>query len=157
MLPWRPMIAAVALLGVLGSALPAMGGEPLDVTFDLGARGKTITDKFSDINMWEVDRIWTEQAADQPKDYFTANYPFVRRIQLMAATGGNEQRDLFKNPLASDHPYRLRLQQTGPGLREYRRHGPQADDQNRLGAAETQRRSARQPRISHQRPPTSGL
>ena len=74
------------------------------MTFDLAARGKTITDKFSDINMWEVDRIWTEQAAEQPRDYFAANFPFVRRIQLMAATGGNEQRDLFRNPRGPHEP-----------------------------------------------------
>src|SRR5208283_3617526 len=99
MLPWSRMIAAAALLGALGSALPAMGAEPVGVTYDLAARGKTITDKFSDINMWEIDRMWLEQAAELPKDYFAANYPFVRRIQLMSATGGNEQRDLFKKPL----------------------------------------------------------
>ena len=99
MLRWSRMIVPIALLSVLGSALPATGGEPVGVTFDLAARGKTITDKFSDINMWEIDRIWLEQAAEQPRDYFAANFPFVRRIQLMAATGGNEQRDLFKNPL----------------------------------------------------------
>ena len=99
MLRWIPMTAPVGLLLALGSALPATAGEPVAMTFDLAARGKTITDKFSDINVWRIDRTWTEQAAARPRDYFAANFPFVRRIQLMAATGGNEQRDLFKDPL----------------------------------------------------------
>ncbi len=93
-----PTIALLVLSGALGSALPAAAAEPLGMTFDLAVRGKTITDKFSDLNMWSIDRRWLEQAAARPKDYFAANFPFVRRIQLMAATGGNEQRDLFKDP-----------------------------------------------------------
>lgn len=91
-------IPMVAILVALATARPALAAEPVGLAFDLGARGKTITNKFSDINMWSVDKTWTEAAAGQPKDHFRRNFPFVQRVQLMAATGGNEQRDLFKNP-----------------------------------------------------------
>ena len=99
MLPWSRMIAPVALLGALGSALPANAGEPVGMTFDLAARGKTITNKFSDINVWWRDQTWLKQAAAQPKDYFAINFPFVQRIEIMVATGGNQRLDLFKDPM----------------------------------------------------------
>ena len=69
------------------------------MTFDLAARGKTITNKFGDVNMWWRDQTWMKQAAAQPKDYFAANFPFVQRIEIMVATGGNQRLDLFKAPL----------------------------------------------------------
>ena len=93
------MIVPAALFGALGSALTVTAGEPVGMTFDLAAHGKIITDKFSDINVWQIDQPWTEQPLGRPRDYFAANFLFVRRIHLMAATGGNEQRDLFRNPL----------------------------------------------------------
>jgi hypothetical protein len=99
MFPRIRMIATVALLGALGSALPAAAAEPFGMTFDLAARGKTITNKFSDINVWWRDQTWMKQAAASPKDYFATNFPFVQRVQLMAATGGNQRLDLFKDPL----------------------------------------------------------
>ena len=70
----------------------------VNITVDMSAGGKTITNKFSDINMWMIDRTWLRTAETYPDDYFSANFPFVERVQLMAATGGNEDRDLFKNP-----------------------------------------------------------
>ena len=85
---------AVALVG--GTA--GRAGEPVAVTIDLAAIGKPIANKFGDLNMWAVDGAWLETAARYPDDYFRKNFPFVERVQLMAATGGNEQRDLFANP-----------------------------------------------------------
>jgi hypothetical protein len=86
------------LAAALWSGAAARAAEPTGLTFDLAARGKTIGNKFSDINVWALDPAWTEGAAGWPKDYFHKNFPFVRRVQLMAATGGNGNRDLFKNP-----------------------------------------------------------
>ena len=93
---WRLVKAAVCFLG-LGGSLSAPG-QTVSLTFDLASPGKVITNKFSDINQWAVDETWTNRAASWPKDYFHANFPFVQRVQLMAATGGNKQRDLFLNP-----------------------------------------------------------
>jgi len=85
----------MAALGVC-----AASGEPLRVTVDLSSAktGKTIANKFSDINVWMIDSTWLKTVADYPDDYFKRRFPFVERIQLMAATGGNAARDLFVNP-----------------------------------------------------------
>jgi hypothetical protein len=86
-------VALLATFGIVLPATPATAAEPVGLAFDLAVRGKTITNKFSDINVWNVNQV-----CEWPKDYVAANFPFVQRIQLMAATGGSEQRDLFKNP-----------------------------------------------------------
>ena len=69
------------------------------LAFDFSAEGKVITNKLSDVNMWNYHGAWTDDAQNQPPDYFSSNFPFVKRIQFMTATGGSETRDLFKNPL----------------------------------------------------------
>jgi hypothetical protein len=93
---WRLTVTAVWFLGFCASlSAPA---QTVSLTFDLSVAGKVITNKFGDVNVWRVDETWTRRAAAWPKDYFHSNFPFVQRVQLMAATGGNEQRDLFKNP-----------------------------------------------------------
>jgi len=71
--------------------------EPVGMTFDLAVTGKTITNKFSDINSWGFG-VWAGVAADWPKGHLAKEFPFVRRVQLMAATGGSVRRDLFKDP-----------------------------------------------------------
>jgi hypothetical protein len=68
------------------------------LTFDLSCRGPVVTNKFTDINMWSVDETWTRWASDWPRDTFQVNHPCLRRVQLMAATGGNVERDLFVHP-----------------------------------------------------------
>ena len=63
-------------------------------TFDLSLQTKTIKNVFSDVNLWALPG----QNFDQPADYFSTNYPFVKRVQFMTATGGDASRDLFINP-----------------------------------------------------------
>jgi hypothetical protein len=65
------------------------------LTFDRAALGPVVTNKFTDLNVWSLDEPWARQAAAWPQDHFQTHFPFVRRVQLMAATGGNESRDLF--------------------------------------------------------------
>jgi hypothetical protein len=72
--------------------------EPVNFSIDMSSTGKRITNKFSDINMWMIEETWLKTAEAYPANYFKTNFPFIERIQLMAATGGNEARDLFKNP-----------------------------------------------------------
>jgi hypothetical protein len=76
----------------------AYAAEPVIFSIDISSTGKRITNKFSDINMWMIDETWLKTAEAYPANYFKTNFPFIERIQLMAATGGNEARDLFKNP-----------------------------------------------------------
>ena len=82
------------------NALLCFGADPLRVEIDLSSadKGKIIVNKFSDINMWMINSTWLKTAGAYPADYFKTRFPFVERIQLMAATGGNSARDLFKNP-----------------------------------------------------------
>lgn len=83
------------------TSIAAYAVEPVSITINMSSTGKTITNKFSDINMWMIEGTWLKQADTYPVNYFKSNFPFIERIQLMAATGGNEDRDLFKNP--KDH------------------------------------------------------
>ncbi|MCP4313029.1 MAG: hypothetical protein GY790_17355 [Bacteroidetes bacterium] len=71
-------------------------GETL--TFDLSSTGITIKNIYSDINVWDFRQNWGQKASDQPAGYFRENFPFINTIQIMTATGGNANRDLFKNP-----------------------------------------------------------
>lgn len=87
--------------GLPGTFLPSIAtyaAEPLSITINISSTGKTIKNKFSDINMWTIENTWLKQADTYPVNYFKSNFPFVERIQIMAATGGNENRDLFKDP-----------------------------------------------------------
>ena len=92
-------VLAKGLFIALLTGPAAYAVEPVSFTVDVSSPGKIITNKFSDINMWMIDRTWLQTADTYPADYFKSNFPFIERIQLMAATGGNEDRDLFKNPL----------------------------------------------------------
>ena len=68
------------------------------ITFDLLSTGKPVKNIFSDINVWDFRSDWTYKSDDHPSDYFFKNYPFVKRVQFMTATGGNAERDLFISP-----------------------------------------------------------
>ncbi|GGD93460.1 GH39 family glycosyl hydrolase [Paenibacillus nasutitermitis] len=86
--------------------LSEMPAETLNVDFqtavclkvNLSEPGRTLENKFTDLNQWELGMDWLTTAGDQPEDYIRTNYPFVKRIQLMTSTGGTELRDLFLNP-----------------------------------------------------------
>jgi len=69
-----------------------------EVSFDLAVQGRIIKNIFSDVNVWDFRGDWTTKASIQPVNYFSTNYPFVKTVQFMTATGGNAARDLFINP-----------------------------------------------------------
>jgi hypothetical protein len=52
----------------------------------------------SNINVWDYHRYWLEETEKQEADYFKKNYPWVKYVNFMTATGGNKQRDLFVDP-----------------------------------------------------------
>ncbi len=68
-----------------------------EVTFlvDAGKPGAVIGNKVSNVNLWSVDGINSSTVPDAQNDVTK----FVEYIQLMQATGGNAQRDLFRDPL----------------------------------------------------------
>ncbi|MBP1991497.1 GH39 family glycosyl hydrolase [Paenibacillus eucommiae] len=84
------------------------------VSFDLSSDGQTLSNKFSDVNVWGYNDEWLDKATGQPANYFSTNYPFVEKVQLMAATGGCYDgfpgcssfypRDLFIDPSDTTNP-----------------------------------------------------
>jgi len=86
------------VLGRLHSAAQALI-RPFQkkLTFDLDKAGEVIGNKFSDINIWQMQGRWSDYQLDPGQ--FAQRYPFAERLQIMTATGGNASRDLFRDPL----------------------------------------------------------
>ncbi|WP_185602125.1 GH39 family glycosyl hydrolase [Paenibacillus sp. 598K] len=82
-----------------GTGAMQAGEDSVAVTVDLSRTGPLLTNKFSDLSQWELGMDWLSEALAQSEDYMRTRYPFVRRVQLMSASGGSETRDLFVNPL----------------------------------------------------------
>lgn len=99
-------ISATMLIEVPPSNKAYAEANGAALSFDLSAQGQTITNTFSDMNAWDYEIDWTTKAAGKPSDYFATNYPFVKNVQFMTATGGcyngfpgcYTDRDLFVNP-----------------------------------------------------------
>jgi hypothetical protein len=92
-------VLAKCLLVALVNTLAAYALEPVNLAIDLSASaGRRIANKFGDVNLWSIEDPSLTEADAYPANYFKRNFPFMERIQLMAATGGGEGRDLFKNP-----------------------------------------------------------
>lgn len=86
------MLIFTFLFGVIGMAV----NRTMDATFfiDASAPEETIGNKLSNCNLWSLDALLgtidIDEAADATK--------FTEYIQIMTATGGNADRDLFINP-----------------------------------------------------------
>jgi len=68
-----------------------------NVTFniDSSATGKVIGNKVSNCNLWSLDGLLGNISIDETAD----STRFTEYIQIMTATGGNADRDLFKDPM----------------------------------------------------------
>ncbi|MFD0712670.1 discoidin domain-containing protein [Paenibacillus sp. GCM10027626] len=94
------------MLAVVPSANKAYAADNATLSFDLSAQGQTITNKFSDINAWDYEIDWTTKAEGRANSFFADQYPFVKNVQFMTATGGcyegfpncHTNRDLFADP-----------------------------------------------------------
>ena len=69
-----------------------------NISIDLSIQSQVIKNIFSDVNVWDFRTDWLNKANDLPRNYFSTNYPFLKTIQFMTATGGNGERDLFVDP-----------------------------------------------------------
>ncbi|MBE6870831.1 MAG: hypothetical protein E7491_02675 [Ruminococcaceae bacterium] len=72
--------------------------EKTDVVFTIGedADGKVITNKVSDINLWNYLEDWaTRYPVDVSETYFSEKLPFAEYIHFMTGTGGGLNHDLF--------------------------------------------------------------
>jgi xylan 1,4-beta-xylosidase len=65
----------------------------------MGTSGQILWNVADNVNVWDYASSWHEAMEQAPKDYFSNRLPFVKYVQFMTAAGGNEQRDLFKEPL----------------------------------------------------------
>ncbi len=100
----RALALSGSLLLIPAESSFAASGPKL--SFDLTAQGRTIHNAFSDINAWDYEIDWTTKAAGKPANTFATNYPFVKNVQFMTATGGcyvgfpgcSANRDLFADP-----------------------------------------------------------
>ncbi|MDR2525002.1 MAG: hypothetical protein LBC83_02235 [Oscillospiraceae bacterium] len=86
------------LLSGVGVTNPMVLRPGIKLRFDLNNAGDVIGNKFSDANAWQLQGGW---AVRQPCGLTEreARFPYLERVQLMTATGGNMWRDLFVDPL----------------------------------------------------------
>lgn len=61
--------------------------------------GQIIDNKQSTINQWDFRGYWMQE---HPEGEYLGIHPFVEYMQFMTATGGNKNRDLFKDPMNFD-------------------------------------------------------
>lgn len=69
-----------------------------NISIDLSVQSQVIKNIFSDVNVWDFRTDWLSKVHDLRRDYFSTNYPFLKTIQFMTATGGSMERDLFIDP-----------------------------------------------------------
>jgi xylan 1,4-beta-xylosidase len=65
----------------------------------LESSGQILWNVTDNVNVWYYGSEWHGNMEQTSKDYFKQVLPFVGYVQFMTAAGGNEQRDLFKEPL----------------------------------------------------------
>gem|GEM_PF-302682 len=97
------MTASLFLIPLLSTVSPifaakASSAGSMTFTYDFNNTGEPVKDVFSTLNQWDYGWYWTYFADDQPGNYFSENYPFVKTVELMVATGGSAERDLYDDP-----------------------------------------------------------
>jgi hypothetical protein len=58
------------------------------ITVDPSKQGNTVGALSENMACWSLNSYWTTVAASQPANYFSQNYPSIKRIELFSATGG---------------------------------------------------------------------
>jgi hypothetical protein len=91
-------ILLVNLCIILYSTYFCYGQNPQTITYLLTPSSKIIGNKFTDINVWDYRSFWLDDRIKYGASFFRDNYPFVKYVQLMTATGGSSVRDLFIDP-----------------------------------------------------------
>jgi hypothetical protein len=75
------------------------------LTATLRTGGAPIKNQFSAMNFWEFYVDWLSTADNVDPNYFRNNYPFVKKVLFMMATGGMPSRDLLANPRDPNSAY----------------------------------------------------
>lgn len=80
------------ILGVFDTAVESVNNVTFNI--DTSETGEVIGNKVSNCNLWSLNTLLGEINIDESAD----STRFTEYIQLMTATGGNADRDLFVNP-----------------------------------------------------------
>ena len=93
-------ILAIAFILPLipGFSIIADANSNVEFTVDINKTGAPVKDVFSMFNQWDYGWYWSHFADDQPASYFNEHYSFAKTVQIMTATGGSAERDLFIDP-----------------------------------------------------------
>ena len=74
------------------------GGSRVDLTVDGTSFGNVLSNKVSNVNVWDMGTQFYNAQNDPDYDVFE----FVEYVQLMQCSGGTVQRDLFRDPTNTD-------------------------------------------------------
>lgn len=86
-----------AIAGFFGN-INLTGKYVFDV--DASKLGETVGNKASNVNLWDMGTQFYNPTRNEDNDIFE----FVEYVQLMQCTGGNPERDLFKDPYDTSVP-----------------------------------------------------
>ncbi len=67
------------------------------ISFVYSQQGEIIKNIFSDVNVWDLEH-WFREDKYVPDDYFATNFPAIKTVQFMCATGGNARRERVNAP-----------------------------------------------------------
>ena len=95
---FRPFLALLFVIFMSGSG--GLFAQPIHTfKFQAARSGPVIWNVADNMNQWSYFGVWHDAMENEDENHFRKNMPYVKYVQLMTAAGGNEQRDLFKNPL----------------------------------------------------------
>lgn len=88
-------VTAALLLSVatvfVAPAPPASADTPLVINADMTAEGERLNERMDTLNAWDraaYPSDWTTASAQAPDGTMSTQYPFLRYVELMTATGG---------------------------------------------------------------------
>ena len=84
-----------AILIFFSSVFHVNIGNKVYYKVDCEKQGNVIPNIVDNVNVWDMGTMFYDAVANEENNIFD----FVKYVQLMQCTGGNVQRDLFKNPL----------------------------------------------------------
>lgn len=92
----KSVISIFTAIGLFFSSFGMLwqGNSSVKYLIDTGKLGSEIPNVVDNINIWEMGQTFYNPQKNEKYDIFN----FVEYVQLMQCTGGNDTRDLFRNP-----------------------------------------------------------
>jgi hypothetical protein len=103
----RKYLSAVLIIVLFSVTfpIPQVNANGLTLTTTLKLGGQPVKNQFSTMNFWDFSWNWLSEAEGKDPNYFRQNYPFVKTVIFMMATGGEASRDLLANPKDPNSAY----------------------------------------------------